>query len=122
MKKIAAHGKFNFLLSDGKLLIAYGHDRLHYQESADAGFPSVMIATTPVAPEVLAVMLPWLRGQFGNPSSAHPYGQRAAQAVATARHQVADLIGAKAQEIVFTGLRHGSQQSGSAGRGAYIWF
>jgi len=60
-------------------------------------------ATTPVAPEVLEAMLPWLREQFGNPSSAHPYGQRAAQAVATARHQVADLIGAKPQEIIFTG-------------------
>jgi cysteine desulfurase len=60
-------------------------------------------ATTPVAPEVLDAMLPWLRDQFGNPSSAHPWGRRAAQAVATARHQVADLIGAQPQEIVFTG-------------------
>jgi len=60
-------------------------------------------ATTPVAPEVLDAMLPWLRDQFGNPSSAHRYGRRAAQAVATARGQVADLIGAQPQEIVFTG-------------------
>jgi cysteine desulfurase len=60
-------------------------------------------ATTPVAPEVLEAMLPWLRGDFGNPSSTHPYGRRAAQAVATARVQVAELIGAQAQEIVFTG-------------------
>ncbi len=60
-------------------------------------------ATTPVAPEVLDAMLPWLREQFGNPSSAHAYGRRAAQAVATARCQVADLIGAKPHEIVFTG-------------------
>lgn len=60
-------------------------------------------ATTPVAPEVLEAMLPWLREQFGNPSSAHPLGQRAAQAVAAARHQVANLIGAKPQEIIFTG-------------------
>jgi cysteine desulfurase len=60
-------------------------------------------ATTPVAPEVLDAMLPWLREQFGNPSSTHPYGRRAAQAVATARRQVADLIGAQPQEIVFTG-------------------
>jgi len=60
-------------------------------------------ATTPVAPEVLDAMLPWLRDQFGNPSSTHPYGRRAAQAVATARRQVADLIGAQPQEIVFTG-------------------
>jgi cysteine desulfurase len=60
-------------------------------------------ATTTVAPEVLDAMLPWLRDQFGNPSSTHPLGRRAAQAVATARHQVADLIGAHPQEIVFTG-------------------
>jgi cysteine desulfurase len=60
-------------------------------------------ATTPVAPEVLDAMLPWLRGEYGNPSSTHPYGQRAAQAMATARDQVAELIGAGAQEIVFTG-------------------
>lgn len=60
-------------------------------------------ATTPVAPEVLDAMLPWLRDQFGTPSSTHPWGRRAAQAVAKARHQVADLIGAQAQEIVFTG-------------------
>ena len=60
-------------------------------------------ATTPVAPQVLDAMLPWLREQFGNPSSTHPFGRRAAQAVAVARQQVADLIGAQAQEIVFTG-------------------
>ncbi|MDO8775097.1 MAG: aminotransferase class V-fold PLP-dependent enzyme, partial [Burkholderiaceae bacterium] len=60
-------------------------------------------ATTPVAPEVLDAMLPWLRGEFGNPSSAHAYGRRAAQAVAAARRQVAELIDAQAQEVVFTG-------------------
>jgi glutamine amidotransferase len=42
---IARHGKFNFLLSDGEYLIAYGHDRLHYRES-DAG--GVLIATEPL--------------------------------------------------------------------------
>ncbi len=41
---IAGHGKFNFLLSDGVHLIAYGHDRLHYRESADA----VLVATEPL--------------------------------------------------------------------------
>jgi cysteine desulfurase len=60
-------------------------------------------ATTPMAPEVLEAMLPWLRGEFGNPSSSHAYGRRAAQAVAAAREQVAGLIGARAEEIVFTG-------------------
>jgi len=48
-------------------------------------------ATTPIAPEVLDAMLPWLRGEFGNPSSSHAYGRRAAMAVATARQQVAEL-------------------------------
>jgi cysteine desulfurase len=53
-------------------------------------------ATTPVAPEVLDAMLPWLRGEYGNPSSIHPFGQRAARAMAAARGQVAELIGANA--------------------------
>lgn len=60
-------------------------------------------ATTPVAPEVVDAMLPFLREHFGNPSSAHPFGRVAAQAVAEARNQVAALIGAQAREIVFTG-------------------
>lgn len=60
-------------------------------------------ATTPVAPEVFDAMLPWLREQHGNPSSSHVFGQRAAKAVATARAQVASLIGAQPAEIVFTG-------------------
>ncbi|MDO9286450.1 MAG: cysteine desulfurase family protein [Aquabacterium sp.] len=60
-------------------------------------------ATTPVAPEVLAAMMPWLLGEYGNPSSTHPCGQRAARAMAIARGQVGELIGANAQEIVFTG-------------------
>jgi cysteine desulfurase len=60
-------------------------------------------ATTPVAPEVFAAMEPWLREHFGNPSSSHAYGRRAAQAVAQAREQMARLIGARPEEIVFTG-------------------
>jgi len=60
-------------------------------------------ATTPVAPEVLQAMLPWLAEQFGNPSSSHPLGRRAAGAVAQARAQVATLVGATPSEIVFTG-------------------
>lgn len=60
-------------------------------------------ATTPVAPEVSAAMRPWIDEQFGNPSSSHIYGQRARKAVARARESVAALIGAQADEIVFTG-------------------
>ena len=59
-------------------------------------------ATTPIAPEVADAMLPYLRGGFGNPSSTHPYGREAHQAVDRARQQVADLLNAAPTEIVFT--------------------
>jgi len=59
-------------------------------------------ATTPVAPEVLEAMLPYLREEFGNPSSTHPYGRRARAAVERAREQVAELLGAQAEELFFT--------------------
>jgi cysteine desulfurase len=60
-------------------------------------------ATTPVAPEVFEAMLPYLREHFGNPSSAHSLGRRAAEAVAEARERIAALLGARPGEIVFTG-------------------
>ena len=59
-------------------------------------------ATTPVDPTVLEAMLPFLSADFGNASSIHTYGQRARAAVETAREQVAALINARPQEIVFT--------------------
>src|SRR5467141_105573 len=59
-------------------------------------------ATTPVEPEVLDAMLPYFSGEFGNAASIHTPGQRARAAVEPAREQVAALIGARAQEIVFT--------------------
>jgi len=59
-------------------------------------------ATTPVDPAVLDAMLPYLRGEFGNPSSAHGLGGRAHEAVEAARAEVATLIGAEPDEIVFT--------------------
>jgi cysteine desulfurase len=59
-------------------------------------------ATTPLLPEVVEAMLPYLRGAFGNPSSDHVHGLRAKQALETARSQVAALIGASPNEIVFT--------------------
>jgi cysteine desulfurase len=58
-------------------------------------------ATTPVEPEVLAAMLPYFSGDYGNASSIHTFGQRARSAVETAREHVAALIGARPQEIVF---------------------
>jgi cysteine desulfurase len=60
-------------------------------------------ATTPVRPEVLEAMLPYLKGQYGNPSSLYKLGQDARKGVDHAREQVAKLIGAKnPEEIVFT--------------------
>jgi cysteine desulfurase len=59
-------------------------------------------ATTPVEPEVLEAMLPFLSADFGNAASIHSFGQRARAAVETARESVAALIGARPQEIVFT--------------------
>jgi cysteine desulfurase len=59
-------------------------------------------ATTPIAPEVLEAMLPFLREQFGNPSSQHAYGVSVRAAVARARSEVARLVGAAPDEIVFT--------------------
>lgn len=59
-------------------------------------------ATTPVLPEVLEAMLPYLREHFGNPSSGHVIGQRAHAAVERAREQVAELLGCAGDEIVFT--------------------
>ncbi len=60
-------------------------------------------ATTPVRPEVLDALLPWLREGYGNPNSVYSLGQKARAAVERAREQVAGLIGAAdAGEIVFT--------------------
>ena len=59
-------------------------------------------ATTPLAPEVLEVMLPYFREEFGNPSSIHSFGQRAKAALYDARERVASLIGASPNEILFT--------------------
>ncbi|MFL5320262.1 MAG: cysteine desulfurase family protein [Myxococcaceae bacterium] len=59
-------------------------------------------ATTPVLPEVVDAMLPYLREHFGNPSSGHEFGRRAKAAVDNARAQLASLINAEPDEIVFT--------------------
>ena len=60
-------------------------------------------ATTQIAPEVLDAMMPFLGGQYGNPSSAHTLGRDARRVVETAHENVAELLGASsADEIVFT--------------------
>ncbi|MBT3517736.1 MAG: cysteine desulfurase [Nitrospina sp.] len=59
-------------------------------------------STTPVLKEVLDVMLPFYKDSFGNPSSIHSEGRAARVCLDEAREQVAELIGARSSEIVFT--------------------
>ena len=59
-------------------------------------------ATTPIRPEVLEAMLPYLTEHQGNPSSIHASGRRARQALDEAREEIARHLGAKPREIVFT--------------------
>jgi cysteine desulfurase len=73
-------------------------------------------ATTPLDPAVVDAIQPYLRQQFGNPSSAHAYGRQAREAVERARRQVADLLGAEPDEVIFTS--GGSEASNQALKGA----
>jgi cysteine desulfurase len=73
-------------------------------------------ATTPIDPAVFDAMLPYLRDDFGNPSSAYALGRRAHDAIEHARHQVAALIGARSDEIVF--VSGGTEATNIAIRGA----
>jgi cysteine desulfurase len=73
-------------------------------------------ATTPVAPEVIDAMLPYLGAQYGNAASLHEYGRQAAAALDEAHRVVGCAIGARASEIVFTGC--GTEADNLALRGA----
>jgi cysteine desulfurase len=73
-------------------------------------------ATTPVDPGVLEAMLPYLRNHFGNPSSQHRYGQEVRAAIIQARSEVARLIGAQPDEILFTS--GGTESTNHALKGA----
>ena len=89
-------------------------------------------ATTPIAPEVVDAMLPFLRDKFGNASSIHFFGQEARAAVDKARHQAAALINSRPAEIVFTsggtesnnlairGLLESQSQKPDRGGGRYL--
>jgi cysteine desulfurase len=75
-------------------------------------------ATTPIDPRLLPAIQPYLTVHFGNPSSAHGYGSSPAAALRTARRQVAGLIGADPDGIVFTGS--GSEANNLAIRGTVL--
>src|SRR6185503_6253615 len=58
-------------------------------------------ASTPVADEVIAEMLPYMKQQYGNPSSIHKFGRETTRALQLARKRVAEMIGASPREITF---------------------
>lgn len=59
-------------------------------------------ATTPIDPAVARAMLPYIHEHFGNPSSRHPYGLAAKDAVERARRQIAEMLHCTRNEIIFT--------------------
>ncbi len=59
-------------------------------------------ATTPIAPEVIEVMVPILTNEFGNPSSSHFYGRQAKASIETSRRKIAKLLNCQPSEIIFT--------------------
>jgi cysteine desulfurase len=59
-------------------------------------------ASTPVADEVIAEMLPYMKQQYGNPSSIHKFGRETTRAIQLARKRAAEMIGASPREITFT--------------------
>jgi cysteine desulfurase len=83
-------------------------DRLVYLDHA---------ATTPLRPEARDAMLPWLGEWFGNPSGAHPMARRSRQAVDEARDVVAEVVGCRPGDVVFTG--GGTEADNLAVRGVH---
>ncbi len=75
-------------------------------------------ATTSVDPSVLTEMLPFLKEQYGNPSSAYSFGKRVARAVERAREQVGALLGCEPSEILFTSC--GTESDNSALQSALL--
>lgn len=80
-------------------------ERTSAQNAGESGMKRIYLdhnATTPTNPEVVKAMLPYFEQRFGNASSAHGFGREAHEAVAAAREQVANLVGAEPANIVFT--------------------
>jgi cysteine desulfurase len=90
----------------------------HHPGLADGPIYLDYNATTPVDPRVAEAALPYLTTHFGNPSSSHAYAEQPRRALAEARQQLADLIGAQSTEIVFTA--GGSEADNLAIRGTAL--
>ena len=59
-------------------------------------------ATTPIAPEVVDEMVPFMRNYFGNPSSTHSFGRKVKDSIETSRRKIAEHLGCRPAEICFT--------------------
>ncbi|MEP0824948.1 MAG: cysteine desulfurase [Nitrososphaera sp.] len=75
-------------------------------------------ASTPVVDEVIAEMLPYMKQQYGNPSSIHKFGRETTRAIQLARKRVAEMIGASMREITFTS--GGTEADNLAVKGAAV--
>lgn len=75
-------------------------------------------ATTPVDPQVMEAMLPYFTESYGNPSSVHGWGQKAEAAVESAREDMADILGCRSDQIIFTAC--GTESDNIALRGAAL--
>ncbi len=80
------------LLNSGSRRLNSGSRRLYFDHAA----------TTPLAPEVLAAMLPYFNASYGNPSSIHAEGRLAHEGLEAARRQVAAVLHCRPQEVIFT--------------------
>jgi cysteine desulfurase len=77
-------------------------------------------ASTPVADEVLAEMLPYLKERYGNPSSIHKFGRETTRGIQLARRRIAEMIGASPREIIFTS--GGTEANNLALKGTAVLF
>jgi cysteine desulfurase len=94
---------------------------MHHMKSEAAGMKPIYLdynASTPIAPEVVDAMRPYLEGRFGNPSNLHWAARDAHEAVEAARAQVAELLGCGVEEVVFTS--GGSEANNLALKGLFL--
>jgi cysteine desulfurase len=99
-----------------------GHDRRSHRTFDAVALTTVVTyldhaATTPLRPEAVDAMLPWLTERYGNPSGGHSMARAARQAVDEARDVTAEVLGCQPREVVFTGGGTEGDNLAIAGRG-----
>jgi cysteine desulfurase len=87
-------GKLKSQIPNNKQVLGFKNMKRIYFDNA---------ATTPLDPQVLQAMMPFLKEKYGNASSLHSFGQETRRAVDVAREKVANVLGCKEKEVIFTG-------------------